>query len=539
MPIETGRQCSLLKVVCPDADGADRFVYLPVIDEIVFTDQKEDGQEFNYIFLNVPGGTTRKVHVDTVENAGTYADTFPEAGTVDVEVIDEFTVLDAKSNAQEFTYRLSGNKLPPGNPQPEGDEPKLRYVRYTGFKGAGETPDPDIWIDVGVIDQLSVIDQKDDAQQRLLTLSNNPGKDGDPIEDGDPYEPVLVQADTGLELNEQTEAPWRLDPFQNVVNVQWWPVEYICFGLLFFTSWNIGGWGQYLPDGRKVMDIDHLNYVDWFGQQSLGGPDFPMPPNSLRHVQLQLFQWGASMYYHGGWHDGNVGMPQETKPTGGAWNAGSVAGGILEGLYVLYKDLFFDKQLWFIYGTPTWTTHCYVTIPPNGLGSAFTDSEGNDVLVPDAGSYLPHPQAGQPNLDLGFGTGNSATFTLRGVPYHFQQQESPSGPSYTPIDKTRDYINLRPYYGWPRISGGEPGDGTEAPGSQYTTYYKGDWIGDNGEIMDTDTLTMGGTVDYNGRNYNQVGWQISAGQGVGARVGVSTTVWSSFVYVLYQRELDQ
>jgi|HubBroStandDraft_6_1064221.scaffolds.fasta_scaffold00056_19 hypothetical protein len=226
------RQSYLKRIYSPDKS---QYVDIPVIYNISFIDAKTNGQEYGWSIDNISGTdvSTRKTHVQRVVNqiGAPASSNYPAADAqtdptqyVDVERIDLFNNIDAKTLGQEYGYRFN-NKDPLYISKP-GDTPPPRtshIVRY--YKN--NDPTTNVWVDCQLIDELPTIDPKSSSQELTLRIQN--AKLGDMVGDvgpsGDPYTPTIGNVDLTLpaapESGSGIDPPYRLDPFQNIVNVNW------------------------------------------------------------------------------------------------------------------------------------------------------------------------------------------------------------------------------------------------------------------------------------------------------------------------------
>ncbi len=210
MPTETNRKTTLKRVKDP-YDSA-KFIDIPIIDEIEFRDPKTNSQEYNFRFNNTDR-SSRTTHVKQVSN--------PSGGdTLAVERIDQVNIRDPKTNNQEHGYRFSNRDPPPRTATvllPK--HIKTHIVRYTKDNTLDGTP----WIDVELIDEIEFRDPKTNSQEHTYRLRNQ--AIGAAINDSDdPFNPTLYTIDTSLTKspgNTTVDPPYRLDPFQNIVNLRW------------------------------------------------------------------------------------------------------------------------------------------------------------------------------------------------------------------------------------------------------------------------------------------------------------------------------
>jgi hypothetical protein len=238
MPAETDRKTHMIRIT--DPNNSSSYVDVKIIDEISFIDQHDNAQETTYTVDNHNDNTNRQVHVVTVTGSD-------GVSTADVERVDVWSVLDPHDQtnaAQESQFALIGNM----------QEPPVHLVTHD-FTIVN--PDnSNIWIKVQRIDQLSVVDQHDPdnaAQETIYTL-NWP--------DDDSTNPSVVDtSDDGTSIN----PPWRLDPFQNIIDLQWGGV------CIVVTEASQIFWSA---DGTTWAEVDTL------AKLPNGFPANVSPPNS-------------------------------------------------------------------------------------------------------------------------------------------------------------------------------------------------------------------------------------------------------------------
>lgn len=197
MPQEAGRTTKRKRV-----QVGDSYVDVPVITKISFIDPFERYQEYQYE-VNNGLNTSREVTVDRVyhsENGINSTDRY-----VDVERVKIWPVLDPFERHQEtrveFDNVTGNDDIPPHFRV----HIKTHVVRYKN----PDSPDS-VWIDSELIDQFSVIDPHNRYQETFYTL-NNPQTDDDA--QADPADEDVAMPGGSI------DPPWRIDPFQNIVNV--------------------------------------------------------------------------------------------------------------------------------------------------------------------------------------------------------------------------------------------------------------------------------------------------------------------------------
>lgn len=208
--------------------GTDEYVDIPVIEEISFKDPKTNQQEYGFRFKNNENDT-RKVHIKKVRAATVSGGgvSYDEGKFINVERIETISFKDPKTNMQEYGYRLRNNDPPPLTP--EGDDGgelrhrKVQFVRYT----KNNSPDGNPWVDVERYVEFEVKDPKTNMQEFVYRLNWGDFQSLPKIIDStDPYavntDLRLGFCDPDTELypdGNDIDPPWRIDPFQNIVNV--------------------------------------------------------------------------------------------------------------------------------------------------------------------------------------------------------------------------------------------------------------------------------------------------------------------------------
>lgn len=182
-------------------DDSTQGVKLKVIDEISFIDPRRRGQETRFKLVNDPTAG-RKVKVVNVGELTT-------STTQDkllVERVLNFGVVDNRRRGQESRFTL----LNASDPLIHLKTHKTK-VYATDANGVKDT---DVWVEVQRIDEIQVRDPRQRGQDAIYTLS---WKDkADPEWDyTDVPEPTKDWDGTTI------NPPWRLDPFQNIVDASW------------------------------------------------------------------------------------------------------------------------------------------------------------------------------------------------------------------------------------------------------------------------------------------------------------------------------
>ena len=214
MPGESTRKTSMLRVTAPF--DSSLFVDIKIINQISFVDQHAYAQETTFGIDNSFRNMVRKVRVQRVENP-TDLSSF-----IDVERVLQWNVRDQHDYAQDTFLGMLGNA--------EGNEPPVHLK--THIKRIFNDSDPNIWIDMQRIDEIKFRDLHNYAQDTIYTLVH-------PDDDQDNPSSLDTSSD-GTQIN----PPWRFDPFQNPINVQWGRAHHAHMGPL--QQW----WADMLPIDR-------------------------------------------------------------------------------------------------------------------------------------------------------------------------------------------------------------------------------------------------------------------------------------------------
>lgn len=193
MPVEVGRTTARKRIPIGTS-----FVDVPVITKISFIDPADRYQEWQYTIDN-SGKSDRVVHVDTITGTNV---------SLAVERIDRWTTLDPADRGQETQMTMDNVTGADSSPPHFSTHVQTHVVRYKN------PDDTNVWIASELIDSFTVIDPSDRYQEIRFTLTNPENDDGAQADPNDP------------EISDPTNAidpPWRTDPFQNIVDVQFPP----------------------------------------------------------------------------------------------------------------------------------------------------------------------------------------------------------------------------------------------------------------------------------------------------------------------------
>lgn len=224
-----GRVLKRKRLFCPTDSG--KYVDIPVIYQASFHTAAEQYQERLFYFNNGPN-SSRKVHTKRVENADNNGD------YIDVERVDSFSIKAMQEQAQEYEYLIK-NIDPPPKQSDGSNNPAHEAVHYIRYQGNGEG----VWAEIEAIDELRLMDAVSQYQEIRLFLKNDPPG----TQAGGAFNASLAICDASLELDESgggstgIDPPYRYDPFQNIVNIQWGQ-EISTEGGLWWILKMIAGW---------------------------------------------------------------------------------------------------------------------------------------------------------------------------------------------------------------------------------------------------------------------------------------------------------
>ncbi len=209
------------------------YIDVPVIYRATFKTMAEQAQERNWYVDNSEANEVRRIRVQTVRNPN------DQNMRIDVERIQSIDTKTMAEQAQEHRWFIVNDDPPPAVADGETliDDPsheKKHFVRYQGRRiEAGEPVDePEAWVDIELIDTLKIHCAAEQHQDYLLYPRWPRPEDQDAVGDAeDPFQPLtLAICPEDLELIEgpqttpagnKIDPPYRLDPFQNIVNIHW------------------------------------------------------------------------------------------------------------------------------------------------------------------------------------------------------------------------------------------------------------------------------------------------------------------------------
>lgn len=310
MPQEINRVTSVRRITSPD--DVDTYVDLKIIDEITFIDPASHYQQTTIAFDNT-SAASRAVTVATVKGSD-------GSSTVDVERVTGLNVLDKSDHGQLTSYTIDNSAEPPIHLQTH-----LVTVR--------NKTNPGIWLQVQRIDAIAFKDPADHGQETLYTLNN--------LDDDTNLDEPTTTWD-GSQIN----PPWRIDPFQNIVDVCWGTATKLPAGSFV----QIADW---LP-----ADCYQMTFSFWFMQDAIV---------SNADVAAQIYDvfldYGATAFY---WNNALFGCaPDVPQNAAGVVIGSNVSGGSAGSDFGVMVASGF-KQYWDVCSDPELNK-------PNGSGYSAGD----------------------------------------------------------------------------------------------------------------------------------------------------------------------
>ncbi len=233
------------------------YVYIPVLERIPFSVAADQYQE-RVIYVRNGSTASRTVRIREVPN-------LDNSEHIQVERIERLRVKTMAEQAQETDYYLKNLDPPPVLPDGTNDpaHERVHYVRYFQNNDVNS----DAWVDVELIDTLKATVAAEQYQEWRIYLKHD--VPGEPINDpGVNYGPVTIGfCDPALELAEaelEIDPPYRLDPFQNIIQfnsgtvgeafdaVYIWPLA---------ANATPSGWWSIAPNAPSSVLAGHAVYV--------------------------------------------------------------------------------------------------------------------------------------------------------------------------------------------------------------------------------------------------------------------------------------
>lgn len=247
MADETERKTGRKRIPMPD--DPTTIVEVPCVTQITFRDPVRRQQDTQFTHDNSNTGD-RTVHVDNVQSV--------EDGNVvsnailPVERIDKWKTRDPVRRQQDTEFapdNVTGNDdLPPHF----RTHRKTQVIRY--YEDPNTPDDGGAWIDIEWIDEYEDVDPVRRQQGRIFTLQT------DPADKVNPDDPDIT--DSG---QDSVDPPWRLSPWQNIVNWHSAPGTGIGYDIFIFRRYaDTPG----PPTGRG--DWCPVSHEFWLEQATLG-----------------------------------------------------------------------------------------------------------------------------------------------------------------------------------------------------------------------------------------------------------------------------
>jgi hypothetical protein len=211
MPTESSRTRSVRRITAPGDTGT--YVDLKVIDDITFTEQQPPYQEWVLGFKNNSDDAARTVHVVEVGD-----------DKLKVERIDTLNTAETTGRAQEAIWSFLNNDDPPVHLE-------THETTIYASDGNGNITDTGTWIKVQRIDKIEFSDSADEVPgQEYVWNLDNPDKQ-DSQDDYKNLTAPLTYWD-----NSSINPPWRLDPFQTIVDAAFSNWDYLIIGYSWQTD---------------------------------------------------------------------------------------------------------------------------------------------------------------------------------------------------------------------------------------------------------------------------------------------------------------
>jgi hypothetical protein len=276
VPQEIARKTSTRRVTNPDvanSDGSppapsDADIIVEVIDEITFIDPEQQYQQFTWSFDN-SDESSREVHVVTVNKDGP-AHGAEGGGTLKVERVDEYAAIDSRDNYQETRTTLdnsSEDRFAVDYTPAPGDSRKTHDVKIHSKDGSA-------WLLIRRTDEFTTKAGADDQYwETVFALDQKDGDAGDP--------PPELDAPTTTWDGTTINPPWRLDPFQNIVDVSWGKLLVVFYGGNSIAAWPMSVLDDMTKFGEPLVDRV-LAQSNWQWINNDGNPDHTVFATQLK-----------------------------------------------------------------------------------------------------------------------------------------------------------------------------------------------------------------------------------------------------------------
>ncbi len=279
--------------------NTDQYIDIPIVEDIDYTTGSGfifQRRKYHLINDDKDNPTTRKVKSKTIThraigiNGGPAdpGDDIDRPDRVEVEVIQEFTTKTGSGPTyNKYTTALTHD--PPENPEPGRKTFQVR-IRHPEHD--------DWWIDV---ERTLEYTTKTGSGPTFMRHTHKLDWDHDAFNASVTDLPIDEDPDSGF------DPPWRLDPYQNIVNVSWGDVEPSETFATYFRFENISafparGWGppiEYPGAGGAVDVIVSVSYAlaglshdDVVGYSAINGVD-PVSSNPAQSSHSFLAVWDS------------------------------------------------------------------------------------------------------------------------------------------------------------------------------------------------------------------------------------------------------
>lgn len=224
--------------------NSSNYVDVKCIDNITFTIPEEQYQDYLYNFDNTSDNTDRQVHPVTITGSDGIS-------KLQVERIDVLSALNLAEQNWEWDHNIIGNA--PNSDGPDGSDlpvhlktfdVTLYHVNPDGSRDTNQ------WVKIQRVQEMYVNVPAEQFQDKQFNL-NWPDMTG---EDDMTNPSRLYTASDGTSIN----PPWRLDMFQNIIDVHWGGGYYVLITLKI--PHVTGNFAQSSPSGSILSyAVDPVN----------------------------------------------------------------------------------------------------------------------------------------------------------------------------------------------------------------------------------------------------------------------------------------